>query len=113
MKFIMDVAQKIPYNVLIKVIEGKIVDNFKDLCEKGQSPVCLFPTRKACNDFNADMLSTLDSKMYQLKCVDEIDKTAGLCKWDKTAAKKLEMLNKDCNITAGLEAELSLLFVPE
>jgi len=54
------------------------------------------------------MLNTLDSKICKLKCLDEIDETAGSRKWDKTAAKKLEMLNKDCNMTAGLEAELSI-----
>jgi len=48
-----------------RVIEGKIVDNL-DLCEKGQSPVCLFLPRKACSDFNTEMLSTLDSKMCKL-----------------------------------------------
>jgi len=91
-----------------RVIDGKIDDKFKELCEKSQPPVCLFPTRKACSDFNAEMLNTLDSKICKLKCVDEIDETVGSRKWDKTAAKKLEMLNKDCNMTAGLEAELSI-----
>jgi len=91
-----------------RVIDGKIVDNFKELCEKSQSLVCLFPTRKACSDFNVEMLNTLDSKICKLKCLDEIDETAGSRKWDKTTAKKLDMLNKDCNMTAGLEAELSI-----
>ena len=68
----------------------------KELCEKSHSPVCLFPTRKACSDFNADMLSTLDSKICKLKCVDEIDEATSSRKWDKTAAEKLKMLNRDC-----------------
>jgi len=82
-----------------RVIKGKIIDKFKELCEKRQSPVCLFPTRKACSDFNAGMLSTLDSK---LKCVDEIDETTSSRKW---LLRNWKMLNKDCNMTVGLEAE--------
>ena len=54
------------------------------------------------------MLSTLDSKICKLKCVDEIDETTGSCKWNKTAAEKLKMLNKKCNMTAGVETELSI-----
>ena len=54
------------------------------------------------------MLNTLDAKLCKLKCVDEIDETFTTRKWDKTTAKKLQMLNMDCNQTAGLEAELSI-----
>jgi len=92
----------------MRAIDGKIVDKFKELCEKSQSYVCLFPTRKACSDFNVEMQNTLDSKICKLKCVDEFDETAGSRKWDKTVAKKLEMLNKNRNMAAGLEAELSI-----
>ena len=94
--------------LLERVIDGKIVVKFKELCEKSHSPVCLFPTIKACSAFNADMLSTLDSKICKFKCVDEIDETTGSHKWDKTAAEKLKMLNKDCNMMASLETELSI-----
>ena len=70
-----------------RVISGRVVDKFKELCEKNNSPVCLFPTRKACSDFNAEMLTTLDSVVCKLACVDEIDETVGFRKWDKNAAK--------------------------
>ena len=91
-----------------RVISGTVVETFKELCEQNYSTVCLFPTRKACSDFNAEMLNTLDSAIRKLACIDEIDETTGSRKWDKTAAKKLEMLNNDSNMTAGLESELSI-----
>ena len=31
-----------------RVIQGAIADRFEELMQSGQSPVCLFPTRKAC-----------------------------------------------------------------
>jgi len=54
------------------------------------------------------MLTALDSTIHKLACVDEIDETTGSRKWDKTLAKKLETLNNDSNMTAGLELELSI-----
>ena len=42
------------------------------------------------------------------QCMNEFDETAGTVKWTKRAASELEKLNKDCNTTAGLEAELKL-----
>ena len=97
--------QKLPLNALIIVIKGKIVDKFKELCVKGQLLCAYFQQERLVV---SKMLSTLDSKMCKLKWVDEIDETTGSRNWDKTAAKKLEMLNKDCNMTAGLEAEFSI-----
>ena len=41
-------------------------------------------------------------------CTDEVDETASTHKWNKKAAESLHKLNKDCNMTAGLEAKLSL-----
>ena len=35
-----------------RLIQGSIADKFIELRERGQPPVCLFPRRKACNDFN-------------------------------------------------------------
>ena len=91
-----------------RVISRTVVETFKELCKQNYSPVCLFPTRKVCSDFNAEMLNTLDSAIHKLACIDEIDETTGSRNWDKTAAKKLEMLNNDSNITAGLESKLSI-----
>ena len=83
-------------------------EKFNDLQESGQSPVCLFPTGKACHDFNMEMLNYLTSKIHELVCTDEVDETISIRKWNKKASEQLEKLNSDCNKTAGLEAKLSL-----
>ena len=40
--------------------------------------------------------------------MDDIDKTSSTRRWTKKATEHLEKLNKDCNMTAGLEAKLNL-----
>ena len=91
-----------------QVISGTAVDKYIELCKNASSPVCLFPTWKACQDFNQQMLSALDAELHKFVCVDEIDETSSSRKWSKKAEKELEKLNKDSNLTAGLEAELTL-----
>ena len=91
-----------------RVIDGSVRDKFVQLRESGQSPVCLFPRRKACDDFNSAMLGRLTSHVHKLLCIDEVDKTSSTRKWNKKASEHLDKLNKDCNMTAGLEATLSL-----
>ena len=91
-----------------RVIEVSVSDKFSELQQLGQTPVCLFPTRKSCDDFNAKMLKHLTSEVHDLMCMDEVDETAGTHEWSKKAAESLEKRNKDCNMTAGLEAKLSL-----
>ena len=91
-----------------KVIDMSLTDKFIDLQQSGKSPVCLFPTRKACCDFNMEMLSSLTSKIHELVCTDEVDETISIRKWNKKASEQLDKLNSDCNKTAGLEAKLSL-----
>ena len=54
------------------------------------------------------MLSKVGSEVARLPCIDEFDETAGTVKWTKRASSELERLNKYCNMTAGLEAELNL-----
>ncbi|KAL5460206.1 hypothetical protein EMCRGX_G033634 [Ephydatia muelleri] len=54
------------------------------------------------------MLSKVGSEVARLPCIDEFDETAGTVKWTKRASSELERLNKDCNMTAGLETELNL-----
>ena len=71
-------------------------------------PVCLFPTRKACKEFNHEMLQELASEVHEIMCTDEIDQTSSTQKWTKKATEQLEKLNSDCNMTAGLEAKLTL-----
>ena len=46
----------------------------------------------------------------EVPCIDEVNETAGVSKWSKKAADQLNRLNKDCNMTAGLEAVLHLVF---
>ena len=70
--------------------------------------VCLFPTRKACHDFNMELLNSLTSKIHKLVCTDEVDETISIFKWNKKASEQSDKLNSDCNKTAGLEAKLSL-----
>ena len=89
-----------------RVISGDIATKYSELCELGKHPVCLFPTCKACKDHNTSMLNTLDSKLQHFVSVDEIDETSGTRKWNKKATDALLKANKDCNMTAGLEAEL-------
>ena len=54
------------------------------------------------------MLSALDIELLKIVCVDEIDETSSLHKWSKKAQKEVDKLNKNSNLTAGLEAELTL-----
>ena len=91
-----------------RVIQVSVADKFTELQKSGQSPVCLFPTRKACANLNNEMLARLSSKVHDLVCTDELDQTVSTRKWTKKAIENLEKLNNDCNLTAGLEAKLSL-----
>ncbi len=91
-----------------RVVEGTILQKFRELEGCNKNPVCLFPTRKACEQFNHEMLATLDSPLHELLCVDEVDETKSTCKWHRKAADHLQKLNADCNNTAGLEAKLLL-----
>jgi len=93
-----------------RVIQVSISEKFHELQESGQTPVCLLPTRKACCDINNEMLAQLTSEVYELLCID-VDETSGTLKWNKKAAEQLDKLNRDCNMTAGLEAKLSLAVV--
>ena len=76
------------------------------MCESDSVPVCLFPTRKASDEFNLEMLNKLDTKVYKISCVDEIDETMGNRRWNKRSAEQLQKLDKDSSLTAGLEAGL-------
>lgn len=88
-----------------RVINTTTSTKYLELEAAAQSPVCLFPTKWACADFNNDMLSKLPTKTVDLFCTDEVDETVGKHKWGKKAAAALDRLNKDCNLTAGLEEE--------
>ena len=92
------------------VISCSVAEKFKKLRDRDESPVCLFPTRKACEDLNNKMLDGLGSKVVKMDAIDEVDDTASNQHWSKKATQELERLNKDCNLTAGLERTLR---VPE
>ena len=102
-----------PTEETLHTLEGRVItcsvqEKFNELQSSGQSPVCLFPTRKACEQFNVEMLNSLNTKVHEIDCIDEVDETQSMCKWHKKAAEQLKKLNSDCNNTAGLEAKLIL-----
>ena len=92
-----------------RVMKAPVVDTFEQLLAGKQSPLCLFPTCKACQEFNSQMLQKLDAEIKQIPCVDEVDETAsGTFKWNQKATQEMKRLNSNCNLTAGLEAVLEI-----
>ena len=91
-----------------RVIETPVVDKFEELLVSKLSPLCLFPTRKSCQEFNSKMLSRLEAEVKEIPCIDEVDETSGTFKWSKKATEEMKKLNRDCNLTAGLEAILQI-----
>ena len=74
-----------------RVMKAPVVDTFEQLLAAKQSPLCLFPTRKACQEFNSQMLQKLDAEIKQIPCVDEVDETASSTfKWNKKATQEME-----------------------
>jgi len=71
-------------------------------------PFVCFPEKLAKNSIIKIMFSALDNELHKIVFVDEIDETSSSRKWSKKAQKELEKLNNDSNLTAGLEAELTL-----
>ena len=51
---------------------------------------------------------SLDSELHRIVCIDEIEETSLSHKWSKKAQKQLGKLNNDSNLTAALEAQLTL-----
>ena len=91
-----------------RVIQVPVSEKFHKLQQSGQLPVCPFPTRIACDEFNKEILTLLDTTVHELKCKDEVDQTKSTRNWDKKATQQLEKLSSDCNKTAGLEFVLKL-----
>ena len=52
-----------------RVIQGSITDKFEALCRVGQTPLCLFPTRNLCKQFNHEMLEKIGTELHKLVCV--------------------------------------------
>ena len=90
-----------------RVIQVPEAEKFNELQQLGQAPVCLFPTREMCKQFNSEMLHHVSSEVHEIVCTDEVDQTSSTKKWNKKAIEQLEKLN-DCSRTAGLEAKLLL-----
>ena len=59
-----------------RVIDVPLAQKLHQLKESGDSPVCSFLTRKACDNFNDTMLSQITSEIHELLCTNEIDETA-------------------------------------
>ena len=91
-----------------RVVTKSTVDKFEELLSTDKSPLCLFPTREACQNFNSEILSKLDTKTKEIPCVDEVNETQGTFKWSDKAKEALKKMNSDCNLTAGLEAVLQV-----
>ena len=91
-----------------RVIQVSVVDKLNELKQAGQTPVCLFPTHKQCEELNSHMLKCLPSEIKVIKSTDDIDQTSTTRKWTKKATEHLDKLNQDCNMTAGLESNLQL-----
>ena len=45
--------------------------------------MCLFPTRKECEQLNEQILACLDCPKKELFCLDEVDDTKSSNKWYK------------------------------
>ena len=99
-----EVRQGCPSQSTLQALKERVISS----PTTDKSPLCLFPTREACQKFNSDMLSKLDSEAKEIPCVDEVDETQGTFKWSEKAKESLKKLNSDCNLTAGLEAVLQV-----
>ena len=93
-----------------RIITTSVVDKFEELMVSSKSPLCLFPTRKLCQDFNTQMLSR--ESMVSLRIFHALMRwtrpSVSIYKWNQKATDALKKLNSDYNMTAGLEAVLQV-----
>ena len=59
--------------IVIQVAEA---ENFNELQQLDQAPVCLFLTREMCKQFNSEMFHHLSSEVHEIVCTDEVDQTS-------------------------------------
>ena len=78
-----------------RVIETPVVDKFEELLVSKQSPLCLFPTRKSCQEFNSIMLSRLKAEVKEIPWVDEVDEASSTFKWSEKATEEMKKLNRE------------------
>ena len=60
-----------PTDETLSTLEKRVIgvstsEKLVELQKSCQTPVCLLPTRKACREFNDEMLASLDSKVHEL-----------------------------------------------
>ena len=67
-----------------------MVDKFEELLTLQKSPLCLFPTRQSCQEFNTEMLSRLKAETKEIPCIDEVDETTGKFKWTQKAKDEMK-----------------------
>ena len=91
-----------------RLISCSTADKFQQLLNEGKSPVCLLPTRNACQEINNEMLCSLGDNVITFEATDSIDSTKSKQQWNSKVCKELDRLNADCNLTAGLEVKLRL-----
>ena len=91
-----------------RVVNCPVVDKFREPECLGQSPVYLLPKRSPCEEFNNAVLNSLQSEVIEIACTNCIDETKGAYEWNQRAAKELKKLNRDSNLTAGLETVLHI-----
>ena len=70
----------------------------QELLASKQSPLCLFSTRKSCQEFNLEILSRLNTDTKDILCTDEVDETSGIFKWSQKATDEMKKLNTDARI---------------
>ena len=78
-------SQKTLQTLKDRVITTPVVDKFQELLSSNKSPLCLLPTRKLCEQFNAEKLSRLESETKIIPSIDEFDETKGTFKWSEKA----------------------------
>ena len=83
-----------------EVIDHSVLKKFTELKKSGKTSICLF--------VNNQLLATLPTDSVALHCTDEIDEGIAPCKGNKRAQEHLKQMNKDCNLTAGLEEVIHL-----
>ena len=66
-----------------RVIQVSKTEKFSELRQLGQAPVCLFPMREMCKQFNKEMLNQLATKIHEIECTDEVDQTSSTKKMEQ------------------------------
>ena len=91
-----------------RIIIVSVEEKYKQLCESWSHPACLLQACKVSKEHNFNILSILGAKLESFTCLDEIDETNGTHKWSEKGPDALKKANSDCNLTSGLEAELTI-----